>query len=90
VNYAEQVEEILVEFDFGKVYRVMHFLNWHWYDSHLPYIPDFHQLSVHAQKLLEEVSEYSSCRIACGGFLAENREGRLSLKFVVANWNAGE
>jgi hypothetical protein len=79
----EQIEEILDEFDFYKVQRVMNTLNWKWYNKGNVYeIPSVGQMRKHARKLLEECFNGNSYA-ASGGFWASREDGGLSLKFVV-------
>ena len=91
----EQIEDLLDEFDFGKVKEVMDCLEWVYYNS-----PD-KQISIgelrrQARTLLENAyyatpsPEYTT---ACGGFTVDrymypgDSKKYLTLKFVVAEWS---
>lgn len=90
----KDIEDILDEFDFEKVKKVMDALEWTYFDS-----PDskitISELRKMARRLLtivynEKTSEYTFT--ACGGFEAErwmfpgDTKKYLTLKFVVAEW----
>ncbi len=90
-----QIEDLLDEFDFDKVKRVMDFLGWVYHDS-----PDnevtIGELRRMARNLLESVyNEGASGEsiTACGGFEAArymylpDTEKYLTLKFVVTEWS---
>ena len=90
-----QIEDLLDEFDFDKVKKVMDCLEWKYYDS-----PDKEvsvgELRRMARRLLETVyNEGTSAQTytASGGFYAERQmfpgddTKYLSLKFVVTEWS---
>lgn len=81
----KSVEEIIEQFDFEKVRKAMVALNWCWYGDTNP--PSIGELVLSAQKLLNEVLEEDLCALSTGGFLAENRNGLLSLLFVLEEWD---
>lgn len=91
----EQIEDLLDEFDFDKVKKVMDCLGWTYFDS-----PDSEvsigELRRRARCLLEIVYNADTAPenyAASGGFLAERRlypgdaQKYLNLKFVVTEWS---
>ena len=88
----EQVEDLLDEFDFGKVKKVMDFLEWKYFDSANNEV-SIGELRRMARYLLENVYNYedqANYMTASGGFYAErsmypgDTKKYLSLKFVFA------
>lgn len=79
----KRIEEILNEFDFRSVRRVMVLLNWTW--ASVDGIPTEKDLRNRARYLLQEVSKSKYQRNATGGFVAErdDDDGALSLYFYV-------
>jgi hypothetical protein len=62
-----QVDYVINNFDFEKVYKVMSFLEWHWYPHERP--PTQGEMRELAERLLyEAVKEKTS--VATGGFAA--------------------
>lgn len=84
----DQIDGIMDNFDFHKVYKVMKYLNWAWFDYKTKeyYIPDEGTIRKHARNLLKELFEKSLYSIATGGFYAEKIEDCISLKFVLTSW----
>lgn len=91
----EQIEDLLDEFDFGKVKKVMDCLEWTYFNS-----PDSEvsigELRRMARRLLEIVynsDTNSENSTASGGFYAERRmypgdtQKYLNLKFVIVDGN---
>lgn len=97
----DQIEEILDEFDFGKVHNVITHLGWTWHGKDIPTVGDLRRT---ARRLLWEVVENSSDRglpyryAATGGFYAHANEGadakghwvRLRLAFEVTDWESDD
>ena len=82
----KQIEEILENFDFEKVYRVMKMLNWGWGTKGVPTLT---QVILHARKRLADLIEQNETYSDSGGFLVEKHKcGTLSLRFVVEDWEA--
>lgn len=88
----EQVENLLDEFDFDKVKKVMAFLNWTYFDTTGMEV-SVGELRRMARYLLENAYNYEdqdNYMTASGGFYAErsmypgDTKKYLSLKFVVA------
>ena len=90
---SDQIEEIMSEFDFHKVQKVMHVLDWNYYDSDTP--PSIDTLKCTARQLLSNCADLdnNTTSIQTGGFEARldkeyyDDEDKfyyaLSLKFVV-------
>ncbi len=91
----KQIEDLLDEFDFDKVKKVMDFLEWKYYNS-----PDkevsIGELRRTARDLLERVYNASPSPeyfTACGGFevtrymYTGDAEKYMTLKFVVTEWS---
>ena len=91
----DSIENILDEYDFQKVQKVMEALEWHWAvsDDGLPSIGELRRL---ARGLLEDVYRYEDapfCMVGTGGFEATRTMDvgdltkYLSLKFIVEEGN---
>ena len=78
------IDEILDEFDFEKVHRVMQALNWKWQSS--PDVPSIADLRRMARSLLKQVVESKGLHsVGSGGFTAYMHHGLLGLRFDVAS-----
>jgi hypothetical protein len=99
------VDDIMDEFDFEKVQRTMHALDWKWVDTQMA-VPSISELKNTARYLLIKVynlrtNEYNDThpevpvQVATGGFRAialSNDDGVvdfLKLEFVITEWEAG-
>tara|TARA_R110000822_G_scaffold137410_1_gene274931 strand:- start:2411 stop:2704 length:294 start_codon:yes stop_codon:yes gene_type:complete len=94
----ETIENILDEFDFHRVQKVMKALDWRWYGTE-DVFPSVADLRRQARSLLEDVYHHSDTTcitMGCGGFEATRLMGvgdlnkYLSLKFVVEEGNNHE
>ena len=100
MDREQLINEIIKNFDFSKVAKVMEFLDWKWRDSEEP--PRIGELVLHSQKQLSEAFDKScenksNIETGCGGFtvFAEyNKETEfcdfLGLSFVLTSWEAYE
>jgi len=81
----DKVVEIIKNFDFEKVRKVMVTLEWYWNgEIQAPSVGD---LMLTAQRLLTEVVEKEDdWSMSTGGFLATKMNGMLALKFMVDEW----
>lgn len=79
------IEEILDEFDFEKVHRVMLALNWKWHDAKgVPAIADLRRM---ARSLLKQVVESKGLHsVGSGGFTAYMHHGLLGLRFEISSY----
>lgn len=79
------IDEILDEFDFEKVHRVMVALDWQWYDTEGP--PSVAHLRRTARNLLKRVVDGKDLRyISTGGLTAYMENGLLGLRFEVSSY----
>jgi hypothetical protein len=75
INGSEVIENLLNEFDFQKVMKVMELLDWKWIGER----PTLTQLRNTAQSLLEDVlyegrrNDYKPWDMGTGGFVVEYR-----------------
>ena len=86
------IDNILDEFDFDKVHRVMEFLNWGWTDgSHPLEIPTTGQLRKRARTLMKGLIGEEDGGTASGGFWITKKtfdgEPFYRLQFVVSSWD---
>ena len=85
----DQVEIIMLTFDFEKVYQVMNFLGWKWGGQ----IPTRAEIRQEARDMLIDARDNipPNSSNACLGFLVEkDAKENLSLLFVLEDVNAGE
>lgn len=82
------IDEIMDNFDFGKVARAMEALEWKWSTEDGMMVPDEPQLRATARRLLNEVAKGNEgAYTGTGGFMARNLgDGNLQLTFEVAEW----
>ena len=83
-----QIEEILENFDFDRVYKVMQHLDWKWDGDE---VPNHYQLIRQARKLLEEAVKYgynNHHEVSMGGFKATFDNGDLTLEFIVDKYTS--
>ena len=92
----EQIEDLLDEFDFDKVKKVMDFLDWKYFDTGYGEGRSVGRLRRMARHLLELVyneEDQEHSFTASGGFHAErwmypgDTQKYLELKFVVTEWS---
>ena len=91
----KQVEDLLDEFDFYRVQKVMEALEWRYHDS-TDKTPSIGELRKVARRLLNiayNADPSPEYRTACGGFdvsrymyVGDNTK-YITLKFVVADWS---
>ena len=79
------IYEILDEFDFEKVHRVMVALDWQW--SGTDGVPSIGDLRRQARSLLQQVVDSKDTHsIGTGGFTAFMHRGLLGLRFEVSSY----
>lgn len=89
------INEIMDNFDFERVEKVMDCLEWNWGVGHDEHIPDIYEIRRFARQLLADtiiglghLIEDKSFSLGSGGFVAKAyRDGSLSLSFVVEEWD---
>ena len=83
----DKINEIIKNFDFEKVRKVMVALEWQWHGNDES--PTVGELMLSAQKHLTYVCDKEDdWTVSSGGFEASKRNGMLTLKFVVEEWDA--
>lgn len=90
-NKDRIIQDIMENFDFGKVHKVMEFLDWTWWFNGVPSVDD---LKDQAHSLLDEAWEKQQC-VATGGFRVAyerpNHDGEspyLCLSFELDSWGS--
>lgn len=91
-------EEVLSSFDFEKVKRVMHLLQWEWYDGEQLQEPSLYTIITRASEMLDEAYEkYDGDYFftECGGFRVlifhdEEVGDIVKLEFVAVHTEASE
>lgn len=78
----QMIDDVLSDFEFEKVYRVMKELDWKWYDEGDVHVPSIYTLIKQAKELLSEAYENESS-VSIGGFIADYGKGELSLIFAL-------
>ena len=94
---TQLVEQVLSNFDFDRVKKVMDFLKWEWASQDGEFkIPNTYELIKFAKKELWNILERSyktkeNLQTTCGGFRVEiewyNNECYLSLSFILTEWS---
>jgi hypothetical protein len=75
------IEDIMNDFDFDKVRKVMVVLNWHW--SQVEQTPTVDEMKRTARRLLRDLCENDEIDfVSTGGFEASKRDGGLELRFI--------
>lgn len=83
------IAEVMDNFDFDRVEKVMQFLGWSWFDDGGRFeVPSISVLKWRAEGMLDDVMEHYGtgeyCSVKCGGFVATlTVKGELSLEFVL-------
>jgi len=90
----DQIDSILDEFPFDRVWQAMRAVGWKYGIPGSLYYPTFTDLRRTAKRLLETAAEEQT-RASTGGFEAMYSEGVLALRFVLATasydlWEARE
>mgnify|MGYP007100172567 CR=1 FL=1 len=91
------IKEILDNFDFIRINKVMDYLNWKW--ASIGEVPNIEQLKKHAKKYLEQaydevlLNKFKNYETGSGGFLVEviydenlSKVIWLRLQFVLNEW----
>lgn len=87
----DALDNIMDNFDFDQVHKVMVFLDWKWANSNGSLeVPEKYELKGSARRLLKMAIEEKTT-VSTGGFIAEYTEkeesGWMDLKFVVSDWD---
>ena len=87
------IDDILDEFDFGKVQKVMEALDWTWFEDGVSpsEVPTLGKLRKKARSLLKECMQFPEYSTATGGLWASKKtfDGHpyYRLQFVVTDWD---
>jgi len=83
-----KIDDILDEFDFEQVHKVMVFLKWEWSGEGVPTIG---RLRKRAREMLNYAAEHADGTSGTGGFYVRKEvwdgETFLALSFVVTSWD---
>ena len=83
----KMVTEVLENFDFDRVHRVMKYLDRKWVDGDgYLFVPNHYQLAKKAERLLQDVAQHYGCKwysCASGGFMANIDGESLTLQFIL-------
>ena len=86
------IREILEEFNFAKVNRVMLALGWTWH--HIGRTPEIGELKKMAERLLTEttIGEGNPCYVSSGGFeaICDTEKKAMRLLFITEEWEASK
>jgi hypothetical protein len=80
----EILDEILDEFDFEKVHKVMVALNWTWHSN--DGVPSIGDLRRAARELLNDLVRGEFRCVGTKGFYAYMENGLIGLRFQVTDW----
>ena len=78
----KMIDDVLSDFDFEKVHRIMEELDWRWCEEDDAHVPSIYTLIKQAKELLSKAFDEED-RVATGGFIADYCEGELSLLFAL-------
>lgn len=81
---AYRLEEMLECFDWQKVHETMTSLNWVWYGSGVPSIPEMKGV---VAGLAARMQRENLSFIGTGGFVLRQELGGYTLSFELATWN---
>lgn len=78
------IDNILDEFDFGRVHKAMVALNWQWHN--VDGVPTIGDLRRNARNLLIDVTQGNYVMVGSGGFFAYKDAEVLGLRFEVTSY----
>lgn len=81
----DSIDNILDEFDFERVHKVMVALNWQWHN--VDGVPTIGDLRRTARDLLRTVVQGKHVMVGSGGFFAYKEDEVLGLRFEVASYD---
>jgi hypothetical protein len=84
----ENIDNIIENFDFDKVHRVMVFMDWKWAFSVVVRVPSIDELKDEARRLLGNLVENNNRFTECGGLRAEKykKDDYFRLSFCIDSW----
>jgi hypothetical protein len=84
-GWKQRIDNIMMDFDFVKVQKVMSFLNWNWSIHNRP--PTIEEMKMRVRKLfLDLINKFPGFEvgyIATGGFKVEKGDNYLKLEFLL-------
>lgn len=86
---TNEIEEVLKNFDFEKVRKVMVFLDWKWHGEGEPEIPSIYRMIERSRELLTNACKHKHGLAATGGFVARHDDGFFELSFVLESYEYG-
>lgn len=82
---TDQLEEMFEHFDWQKVHETMTMLNWVWYGSGVPSIPEMKGVVAGLAARMNRQDDLTF--IGTGGFVLRRELGGYTLSFELATWN---
>lgn len=86
---TNEIEEVLKNFDFEKVRKVMVLLDWKWHGDGEPEIPSIYRMIELSRNLLKKAGKRKHGLVATGGFIARHDDGNFELSFVLESFEYG-
>jgi len=96
----DAIDNIMDNFDFEKVHRVMEYLDWKWAGIDGYGVPNIYELRKRARMLIKEavkdLERDKECNISTGGFCVsawrapEDDKVFIKLSFVITDWDSYE
>lgn len=80
-EHEEKIEFVLQHFNFERIQSVMKAINWTWFDSHVPSIPEMKEMATELMRHVIECPDWIFC--SSGGFVARFHNEDLSLSFEI-------
>lgn len=88
ITQQQLIDEILDQFDFQKVKKVMDALNWKWAMGTESHVPDIPELRKQAREMLWDLIRSKDRMIKSGGLVVEkDYDDILELRFEVTSWD---
>ena len=88
ITQQQLIDEILDQFDFQKVKKVMDAVDWKWAIGKESHVPDIPELRKKARELLWDLVRSKSRMIKAGGLVVEKDDDDiLELRFEVTSWD---
>jgi hypothetical protein len=86
----QNLKEVMDNFDFKKVHKVMQILNWTWGSYGKEKVPSITELKKTAKKLLKQAEKNSYGNVGTGGFHAyyHYKGHTFHLEFILARWDS--
>lgn len=87
----ELIDEVMDNFDFGRVVKAMKAMDWEWFNGNGMSVPDEARARTCVRDLIKTLQEDKECNFtATGGFNVSYKEGELNVKFVLDEYSAYE